>query len=342
MENTVAYTVKALADYVGADYDGDGDYSIDGLATLPEATPSKLSFYVSCRYKDKLQASDAGCVLIREEHKMLFSGNKLVVSDPYLSYAKLSYLFREQTLTGPSIHPSATIADDASLGDDVSIGPNVVIEAGAKIGANCSIGANSVIGKKVCIGAHSILYSNVNIYNGVHIGENCILHSASVIGSDGFGFAPSSEGWAKIYQLASVHIGDDVEIGAGTTIDRGALENTVIESGVKIDNQVQIAHNVRIGEHSAIAAAAAIAGSAIIGKRCTIAGGVGVVGHITIADDVHITAMSMITKSISQAGSYSSGVPMNNTRAWKKNAVRFNQLDDIARELSSLKKTMKK
>lgn len=340
--NTVAYTVKALADYIGADYDGDGDYSINGLASLPEATRSKLSFYVNSRYKDKLQASNAGCVLIREEHKMLFSGNKLVVSDPYLSYAKLSYLFREQALSAPSIHPSATIADDAVLGDDVSIGPNVVIEAGAKIGANCSIGANSVIGKRACIGAHSILYSNVNIYNDVHIGENCILHSASVIGSDGFGFAPSSDGWTKIYQLASVYIGDDVEIGAGTTIDRGALENTVIESGVKIDNQVQIAHNVRIGEHSAIAAATAIAGSAIIGKRCTIAGGVGVVGHITITDDVHITAMSMITKSISQPGSYSSGVPMNNTRAWKKNAARFNQLDDIARELSSLKKTMKK
>lgn len=342
MENSVAYTVKTLADYVGADYDGDGDYSIDGLASLPEATPSKLSFYVNRRYKDQLQASDAGCVLIREEHKMLFSGNKVVVSDPYLSYAKLSYLFREQTLAPPSIHPSAIIADDAVLGDGVNIGPNVVIEAGAKIAANCSIGANSVIGKKVYLGARTILHANVSIYNGVHIGESCILHSTSVIGSDGFGFAPSDEGWIKIHQLGEVHIGNHVEIGAGTTVDRGALDNTVVEDGVKIDNQVQIAHNVRIGEHSAIAAASAIAGSVVIGKRCTIAGCVGIVGHITITDDVHITAMSMITKSIVKSGSYSSGVPMNDTRAWKKNAVRFNQLDDMARELSSLKKTMKK
>lgn len=173
---------------------------------------------------------------------------------------------------------------------------------------------------------------------GVNIGHSCIFHSASVIGADGFGFAPSANGWQKIHQLGSVEIGDNVEIGAGTTIDRGAIDNTIIASGVKIDNQVQIAHNVEIGENTAIASSAAIAGSTVIGKRCTIAGAVGIVGHLQIADDVHITAMTMVTKSILHSGSYSSGVPMNETRIWRKNAARFNQLDAMARQLKHIKK----
>ncbi|MFT6387194.1 MAG: UDP-3-O-[3-hydroxymyristoyl] glucosamine N-acyltransferase [Cellvibrionaceae bacterium] len=336
------YSITELAEFIGASFEGDGDHLIYTLASLPEATETDLAFYASSAYKKKLQSTRAGCVLLQESHKAEFNGNKLLSADPYLSYAKLTYLFRKQSKGPASIHPSAVIASDVSLGENVTIGPNVVIEQGASVGSDCSIGANSFIGEESHIGSNSTLYTGVNIYNNVHIGESCILHSGSVVGADGFGFAPSLEGWCKIYQLGGVRIGDQVEIGAGTSIDRGALDNTIIKTGVKIDNQVQIAHNVEIGEHTAIAAASAIAGSAVIGKRCKIAGCVGIVGHINITDDVHITAMSMITKSISKPGSYSSGMPMSETRSWRKNAARFNRLDDIARQLLSIKKKIKK
>jgi len=342
MKEAGGYTIKALAEWLDVRYDGDGDYFITDLACLSNATKDSLSFCVGKQYEKKLSDTRAGCVLLTEVNNTLFSGNKLITSDPYLCYAKISYLFRKKNHTSSSIHPSAIIADSVSLGNNISIGPNTVIESGVKIDSDCFIGANSFIGEDSHIGFNTTIYPNVNIYHDVHIGIDCILHSGSVVGADGFGFAPSKEGWQKIYQLGGVRIGNKVEVGANSAIDRGALDHTILEDGVKIDNQVQIAHNVNIGEHTAIAASTAIAGSTIIGKRCTIAGAVGIVGHITIADGVHVTAMSMITKSITQSGSYSSGVPMNDTRAWKKNAARFNHLDDMARQLSSLKKTMKK
>lgn len=340
MPESKLYSLGELAEFIGAAYEGDGAFIITGLASLPEAGEQDLAFYTNSRYQAKLAATRAGCVLLHEQHKSAFAGNKLIADDPYLAYARLSGLFFRTTLAPTiAIHPSAVIADTVSLGENVSIGPNVVIEPGVVVGAGAVIGANCFVGENSHIGANSILYPNVSLYNDVRIGDDCILHSSCVLGSDGFGFAPSPDGWQKIYQLGGVRLGDRVEIGAGTTVDRGALDDTVIEDGVKIDNQVQVAHNAHIGENTAIAAATAIAGSAVIGKRCTIAGGVGIVGHIEIADDVHVTAMTMITKSITESGSYSSGVPMNDTRVWKKNAARFNQLDDMARQLRSLKKS---
>jgi len=342
MSNSNCYSIKQLAEFIGASFEGDGDYLIYALASLPSAKENDLAFYTGSAYKKKLKGTSAGCILLQENQKEEFEGNKLLCSDPYLSYAKLTYLFRKKIKGPASIHPSAVIANDVFLGENVTIGPHVVVEQGASIGNGCSIGANSFIGEDSHIGSNSTLYTGVNIYNNVHIGESCTLHSGSVVGADGFGFAPSRDGWCKIYQLGGVRIGNQVEIGAGTSIDRGALDNTIINNGVKIDNQVQIAHNVEIGEHTAIAAATAIAGSTVIGKRCTIAGCVGIVGHITITDDVHITGMATITKSISQPGSYSSGVPMSETKAWRKNAARFNQLDDLARQLLLIKKEIKK
>ncbi len=336
------HTLQDLANYIDGRVEGDANCLIYRLATLSDAQKDAVAFYTNNRYKDELSQTKAGCVLLSEQAQSLFDGNKIIVSDPYLAYAKLTALFQEQYHHVPSVHATATIADDVTLGNNVTIGPNVVIDSGTSIADDCCIGANSYIGPKTHIGAGTVLFANVTVYRDAIIGAGCILHSSSVIGADGFGFAPEKPGWRKIYQLGGVVIGSHVEIGASTTIDCGALGDTVIGNGVKIDNQVQIAHNVCIGEHTAIAASTAIAGSAIIGKRCTIAGGVGIVGHIEITDDVHITAMTMVTKSIATPGSYSSGLPMNDTKQWKKNAVRFNQLNEMAIELKSIKKTMQK
>ena len=338
MDSPAPYSLKQLADYIDADIEGDKDCMIDGLGTLKDAQPKQLAFYANSRYKNYLAQTSAGGVILRSSERNAYAGNKLIMADPYLGYARLTALFVGDAASSPAIHPTATIAGDVKLGADISIGPNVVIEGGSVIGSGVTLFPGCYIGKNVVIGDDTIIYANASLYDGVSLGQHCIVHSGAVIGSDGFGFAPSQDGWQKIYQLGSVEIGNGVEVGANTTIDRGALGNTVIADGVKIDNQVQVAHNVEIGEQTAIAAAAAIAGSTVIGKRCTIAGAVGIVGHLAIVDDVHVTAMTMVTKSILHSGSYSSGVPMNETRQWRKNAVRFNQLDSMARQLKLTKK----
>ncbi|MGH1486281.1 MAG: UDP-3-O-(3-hydroxymyristoyl)glucosamine N-acyltransferase [Cellvibrionaceae bacterium] len=340
MPDKPSYTLRQLADYIGADIVGDSDYRVEGLATLQDAEAQQLTFLSNKQYNKYLADTNAGCVLLKSKDQDGFQGNKLITTDPYLAYAKLSKLFLD-SVSGAfksAIHKTAVIDDDVTLGSEVNVGANVTIESGSKIGSGVHIYPGVYIGRSVTIGDNTILYANVSIYHDVSVGNSCIIHSASVIGADGFGFAPSAEGWEKIQQLGGVTIGHSVEIGASTTVDRGALGNTVIGDGVKIDNQVQIAHNVNIGERTAIAASVAIAGSTHIGKRCTIAGLVGIVGHLTITDDVHITGMTMVSKSISTPGSYSSGIPMNETRQWRKNAARFNQLDAMARQLKSIKK----
>lgn len=331
------YSLKYLADYIDAKVDGDVDYIVNGLASLVSANDQSLALYMGRRYEKQLALTQAACILLNAEDAQKYSGNKLIVDNPYLSYAKLSQLFVDKNLRSTGVHASAVIADDVAIGNNVSVGANAVIEENCQIHDNTSIGAGAYLGRGVIIGKNTTIHPNVTIYHQVSIGDNCIFHSGCVIGADGFGFAPSANGWQKIYQLGSVHIGNDVEVGANTTIDRGALDDTIIEDNVKIDNQVQIGHNVRLGEGTAIAAKAAIAGSTTIGKRCTIAGLVGITGHLSITDDVHITAMTMVSKSITHGGSYSSGTKMTTTKEWKKNAVRFNQLDKLARQLKSIK-----
>lgn len=337
IESPHKFTVAELAARVSADCVGDGQKPIEGLATLKNAQQNDLSFYTSHRYSSDLKQTRAGVVLLHPDDAQQFTGNKLLHSNPYLAYAQLTALFTTEDILPriTSIHPSAVVADDVYLGKGVNIGPNVVIESGSHIGAYSTLQAGCYIGKNTTIGERSKLYANVTIYRDVGIGKMAIIHSGAVVGADGFGFAPAGQSWQKIHQLGGVVIGDEVEIGANTCIDRGALDDTWIDFGVKIDNQVQIAHNVRIGKNTAIAGAVAIAGSTEIGKNCTIAGAVGIVGHLSIADNVHVTAMSLVTKSIKQSGSYSSGVPLNNTKEWRKNAARFNQLDALARRLTS-------
>ena len=336
------YTLAELADRLALDCVGDPNVVITGLATLASAAPGQLSFLANPKYQKDLLTTKASAVIVSAEMAELCSVNALVSANPYLSYAQSSQLFDRRRATQGFVDSSAVVSTTAHVDATASIAANAVVGDHVHIGANTTIGAGVVIGDNSIVGKDCLLHANVTLYHGVSIGNQVVLHSGCVIGSDGFGFAPSPNGYVKIAQLGGVQVGNNVEIGAGTTIDRGALDDTVIGNGVIIDNQVQIAHNVQIGDNTAIAGKAGVAGSTKIGKQCTLAGGVGLVGHITIADKVHITAHTVVSKSITKSGSYSSGTSMQETSAWRKSAVRISQLDDIARRLQRLEKTLKK
>jgi UDP-3-O-[3-hydroxymyristoyl] glucosamine N-acyltransferase len=329
-----------LAALLDAELHGNENLSITGLNTLQNAKSGELAFLANPNYQKYLASTQASAVILKPDMAKGFDGNKLILNNPYLGYAKLTALFLN---TSPSqgLHPSSVIHPEATVASDASIGANSVIEAGCEIGAGAVIGAGCYVGENSIIGERTHLYANVTIYHEVTIGSDSILHSSSVIGADGFGFAPDAGRWVKIHQLGGVVIGDRVEVGAGTTIDRGALDDTVIGDGVILDNQVQIAHNVRIGENSAIAGCTAVAGSTTIGRNCTISGGCCIVGHLTLVDKVHVTAMTLVTKSIRQPGAYSSGTPMSESSVWRKNAVRFGQLNTMAGRLKVLEKITK-
>ncbi len=338
----ICYSLGQLAEMLGADCVGDPEIKISGLATLASATTGHLSFLANPKYQKALSTTTASAVIVSEDMVAHCPCASLVSSNPYLTYANVSQLFAKKFAKHQGVHPSADIHSTASIDTSATIGAHVSVGANVSIGANTILDAGVVIGDDSVIGKDCHLYSNVTVYHGVVMGDRVSIHSSTVIGSDGFGYAPSPDreqgGWVKIAQLGGVRIGNDVEIGAATTIDRGALDDTVIGDRVIIDNQVQIAHNVEIGENTGIAACTGISGSTRIGKNCTLAGGVGLVGHITIADNVHVTGMTMVTKSIDKPGAYSSGTPMMETRQWKKSAVRFAQLDAMSKRLGELEK----
>ncbi|MCD4865816.1 UDP-3-O-(3-hydroxymyristoyl)glucosamine N-acyltransferase [Pseudomonas sp. PLB05] len=317
---------------------GSSERLVTGLATLPEAGPEQLSFLANPQYRRYLADTQAGAVLLTEKDAYGYAGDALILANPYLAYARLSHLFDRKPRSAAGIHPTALVAADAEVDPTAAIGPYVVIEAQARIGAGVSLGAHCVVGARSVIGADSWLAPRVTLYHDVTIGERAVVQSGAVIGAEGFGFANEGGQWQKIAQLGGVLIGDDVEIGANTTIDRGALANTVISNGVKLDNQIMIAHNVQVGEHTAMAACVGISGSTKIGKHCTIAGGVGMVGHIEVCDHVFVTGMTMVTRSITEPGAYSSGTAMQPAGEWKKSAARIRHLDDMARRLQHLEK----
>ncbi len=324
------YTLSQLAEILNASLVGDEEIVIYGLSTLTNAQAGQLSFLANPTYKKYLANCRASAVILRAEDAETFDGNALITTNPYLSYAKLTALFAPLQST-PAIHSSAVVDNAASLGVNVSIGANVVVEPGAIIGDACSIGPGCVIGADSVIGNESLLHANVTIYSGVRIGQRAIIQSGVVIGSDGFGYASDGLGWTKIHQLGSVVIGDDVELGAGTCIDRGALDDTVIGNGVKMDNLVQIAHNVNIGDNTLLCGCSGVAGSTSIGSNCIIGGAVGIIGHLTIVDRVTITAGTLVTKSITEPGTYSSGTPLMNNEEWRKNAATFPRLYELYR-----------
>lgn len=336
--SAVEFPLVELAQRIDARLQGDEHTLISGLATLQDAEPGQLAFLANPQYRKYLSSTRASAVIMAPDQAEAYQGNALLVENPYYAYARLTALFAYQGTGEKGVHPTAVIGEQVSLGQNVCIGPNVTIEPGVIIGDNVTIGAGCFIGAGSSIGAGSQLYANVSVYHGVQIGERVILHSGVVVGSDGFGFAPHAGGWEKIHHMAGVRIGNDVEIGAGTCIDRGALSDTVIEDGVKIDNLVQVAHGVKIGAQTVIAGCAGIAGSTEIGARCVIAGGAGIAGHLKIADGVTITAMTLVSKSISEPGSYSSALTMTNTREWRRQAARFSRLEELHRRVRSLEK----
>ncbi|MFY8102708.1 MAG: UDP-3-O-(3-hydroxymyristoyl)glucosamine N-acyltransferase [Ramlibacter sp.] len=309
---------------LGGQLHGDPGVSITGLAPLESASPSELSFLSNPRYQPQLAASRAACVIVAPAMReaAVARGATIETDDPYLYFARVTQLWkaRQAPPAGPRIHPSAVIDAGAHVDPTARIGPLCVIECGVRIGPDTE------------------LKSRVTVHQGCTIGARCIVHSGVVIGADGFGFAPNQGAWEKIEQLGAVRIGDDVEIGANTCIDRGALADTIIEDGVKLDNLIQIGHNVRIGKHTALAGCAAVAGSATIGAHCTIGGRAGILGHLTIADHVHISATSLVTRSILKPGHYTGVFPIDDNAAWEKNAATLRQLYTLRERIKALEK----
>ncbi|PTU75418.1 UDP-3-O-(3-hydroxymyristoyl)glucosamine N-acyltransferase [Pseudomonas mangrovi] len=336
----VTFTLGELAERAGARLRGDARRVIAGLGTLQDAEADQLSFLANPQYRKLLTQTRAAAVLLTPADAESHVGDALIVDNPYLAYARLSHLFDPKPAASAGIHPAAIVDPGAQIDPSASVGAGAVIEAGACIGARVVIGAQCFVGARSRIDEDGWLAPRVTLYHDVRIGKRVVIQSGAVIGGEGFGFANEKGVWQKIAQIGGVSIGDDVEIGANTTIDRGALADTLIGNGVKLDNQIMIAHNVQIGDNTAMAGCCGISGSTKIGRNCMIAGGVGMVGHIEVCDNVFVTGMTMVTRSITEPGSYSSGTAMQPAADWRKSAARIRQLDDMARRLQQLEKRL--
>ena len=312
---------------------------VAGVAPLHSAGPGQISFLTHPRYRSYLATTRATAVILSPEDARDCPAPAVVAANPQVAYARAATLFEPAVESRRGVHPTAWVSPTATIAADSWIGPHCAVEAGAVIETGVIVGPGCVIGEQAMIGAGSRLVARVTVCHRVRLGCRVLVHPGAVIGSDGFGLALDTGGrWLKVSQLGSVVIGDDVEIGANTTIDRGALEDTVIEDGVKLDNQIQVAHNVRIGAHSALAGCVGIAGSARIGRHCMVGGGVGIAGHLEIADQVQITGMSLVAQSITQPGIYSSGLSVEPNRLWNKISARLRRLDELFRRLAALEK----
>lgn len=342
----LADIVGRLAGAVNVELVGDPDILIQRLSSLDAAGPNDLSFLSQPRYLGKLAQSAAACVVVAPSAREIAMrrGACIVADDPYHCFALITQLWKRHhfPVATPHIHPTACIDPGATLAAGVSVGAFACIAAGAVIGRGARISEHCVIGRQAEIGADTLLSARVTVADGCRIGERCILHPGAVIGADGFGFAPHEGQWVKIEQLGAVRIGNDVEIGANTCIDRGALQDTVLEDGVKLDNLVQIAHNVRIGRHTAMAGCAAVAGSATIGAHCTLGGAANVLGHLTLVDHVHISATSLVTRSILKPGHYTGFFPIDDNATWEKNAATLRQLYVLRQRLKLAEKSLSK
>lgn len=335
-------TLAELAAYVQAEVVGDAQYQITGLAPLATANAQQLAFLSNPKYASHLASSKAGAVMLTTDQAHKFSGNRLIVANPYLAFAQISHLFAPSRPQPGCVHESAIISASAQVDPSAHIGPGVVIEADCVIGAEVVIGAYSVLGQNCHLGARTFLHPRVTLYSQVRLGADCLVHSGAVIGADGFGFAPTGADWLKIAQLGGVTIGDKVEIGANAAIDRGALDDTKIGRDVKIDNLVHLAHNVQIGDHTALAAFVGVSGSTSIGANCMIGGQSGFAGHISVCDGANFTGMSMVTGSITEPGVYSSGTGLLPSSQWRRSAVRFRQLDELSRKVKELEDQVRK
>ncbi|AIU87605.1 UDP-3-O-(3-hydroxymyristoyl)glucosamine N-acyltransferase [Pectobacterium brasiliense] len=334
------YSIRldALAQQLDAQLHGDGDIVITGVASMHSAKTGQITFLSDSRYREQLAGTQASAVVLTEADLPYCQVAALVVKNPYLTYARMAQLLDTTPQPATDIAPSAVIAPDATLGQNVSVGANAVIESGAQLGDGVVIGPGCFIGKDARIGAGTRLWANVTIYHRVELGEHCLIQSGTVIGSDGFGYANDRGNWVKIPQLGTVRIGDRVEIGASTTIDRGALDDTVIGNGVIIDNQCQIAHNVVIGDNTAVAGGVIMAGSLKIGRYCMIGGASVINGHMEICDKVTVTGMGMVMRPITEPGVYSSGIPLQPNKVWRKTAALVMNIDEISKRLKAVER----
>jgi len=324
-------TLGELAVQFGCTLRGNPDVVVTHVATLESADSSALSFLANPKYKIHLATTRVAAVVLEAASASECPVSALISKQPYVTYARIAASLHPTGAPSAGVHSSAVVANSANVDSTAEIGAHVVIGEHAKIQANAVISPGCVIGKNVTIGTDTRLMANITVLDDTIIGDRCIINSGAVLGSEGFGFAPSKEGWVKVPQIGRVVIGDDVEIGANTTIDRGAIGDTVIGNDVKIDNQIQIAHNVRIGDHTAIAACTGISGSTTIGKNCMIAGQVGIAGHLSICDNVVITGKTMVSASIRNPGIYSGSLHAEEARTFRRNAARFAQLDELAK-----------
>lgn len=332
------YTLAQLAEVLSAEFHGDPNTVITGIAPLQTAMAGQISFLDNPKYRKFLATTQASVVIIAPDLLEKSPCAAIISTNPYAAYAQIANLFAPTLKALVGIHPTAVIGQNCHLDPSVSIGPHVVIGDNVSIGKNTVIHAGCIIGERSTIGEDTIFWPRVTLYHDIEIGDRVIIHSGAVIGSDGFGFAFHQGSWIKVPQIGAVEIHNDVEIGANTTIDRGALENTIIDDDVKLDNQIQVGHNVHIGAHTIIAGGTGIAGSTSIGKYCRIGGMVGFAGHIEVTDQVAIAAMAGVAQSIDEAGVYASGLPAIPFQSWRRNAMRFQQLDAIARKVNQLER----
>ncbi|ORT50466.1 UDP-3-O-(3-hydroxymyristoyl) glucosamine N-acyltransferase [Vibrio sp. qd031] len=336
----ITLTLQQVADIAGGTLIGDSAATVSQFQAMDKAQPGDISFLTNPKYRKHLAQCNATCVLVKQADAEHCSANAIVVDDPYVAYAKVAQKLDKTPKAATGIAPSAVISDSAILGNNVSVGANAVIETGARLADNVVIGANCFIGKNASIGEGTQLWSNVAVYHDVQIGERCLVQSQTTIGSDGFGYANEQGEWIKIPQTGSVIIGNRVEIGASACIDRGAIGNTVVEDNVILDNLIQIAHNVHIGYGTAIAGATTIAGSTTVGKYCIIGGATVINGHIEIVDQVTITGMGMVMRSIKEKGVYSSGIPLQKNAEWRKTATRVHRIDEMNKRLKTVEKLL--
>jgi UDP-3-O-[3-hydroxymyristoyl] glucosamine N-acyltransferase len=334
-------TLGMIAEITGGELHGDGNIQIHTVAPMDRAGEGEITFLTNVKYAKHLGECGASAIMVKASELEHCKTNALVVADPYVAYAKVAQaLDSTPSSASEGIAASAVVSPDAVLGNNVAIGANAVVEAAAELGDNVVIGAGCFVGKGAKLGANTKLWANVTIYHDVVMGSDCLVQSSTVIGSDGFGYANEKGEWIKIPQLGTVRIGNRVEIGACTTIDRGALDDTVIEDNVIIDNQMQIAHNVHIGYGTALAGGTIVAGSTKIGKYCQIGGGSVINGHIEIADGVIVTGMGMVMRGLPEKGIYSSGIPLQTNKEWRKTATRVHRIDEMNKRLKAVEKLL--
>ncbi len=336
----MATTLGELAVRYGCTVQGDPDVPISRVGTLLGAAGQAISFLANPAYRKQLAATHAAAVILAPEDAARCPVSCLITDNPYALYARIATDLNPPSEAAPGVHASAVVGEDADIAAGVCISAKVCIGSGVRLAQGVFIGPGCVVGDRCELGEGTRLIANVTLCADTRIGARGLVHAGAVLGADGFGIARDGERWIKVPQLGGVRLGDDVEVGANTTIDRGAIEDTIIGDGVKLDNQVQVGHNVRIGDHTVVAGCVAIAGSVTIGKRCMIGGAAGIVGHIALGDDVVVTAFTFVSHSLGQAGVYSGSMPVDQAARWRRNAARLRHLDELAKKVRVLEKKL--